>query len=241
MKRDIPMDRRIIFALDVRDASEARKWVYLLGDEIKVFKVGLELFLREGFVLVDEIIKMGFEIMLDLKLYDIPNTVYGAVKQVVGKGVTYLTVHGNREILMAACEAAEGSGVGIVAVTLLTSIDKVALEDMGYAISPSEVVLRSASVARECGCMGVVASGQEVPLIRSEIGADLIIITPGIRPSNSRQGDQKRVVTPVEAIKGGADHLVIGRPIREAPDPIGMVKEIKQDISQVLLRDRTHG
>ncbi len=236
---EVSLDRRIIFALDVKDASQAKKWISLLGEEIKIFKVGLELFLKEGFALVDEIIDMGFEVMLDLKLYDIPNTVYGAVRQVVDKGVTYLTVHGDRNILSAACKAAKESGLGIVAVTLLTSMDEKDVKEMGYSLSPREIVLKRCAMAWECGCRGVVASGKEAPWIREKVGKELILITPGVRPSFSSKGDQKRVVTPSQAIANGVDHVVMGRPIREAPDPLSLVKQVKEEIAKISSRERS--
>ncbi len=231
---DIPLERRIIFALDVEDPEKALEWTSLLGDEIKIFKVGLELFLAGGFSLVEEIIHRGLEVMLDLKLYDIPNTVYRAVRQIKDKNVTYLTVHGHTEILRAACEASKDSELKIIAVTVLTCLNEGDLKEMGYGMSLRDLVLKRCSLALESGCAGVVSSALEVKDIKERFGEALLTITPGIRPLSFRRGDQKRVMSPGEAIRQGAHHLVIGRPIREAEDPLSLVCGIKEEIKRVL-------
>jgi len=234
MIKNIPIDKRIIFALDVESGDEAKKWIYLLSDTVKFFKIGLELFVNSGFSVVDEVLKRECEVMLDLKLYDIPKTVYRTVKQIVKRDISFLTVHGNMEILKAAVDAASFSNVGILGVTVLTSFDEKDLRQMGYPINPEELVLKRASLAKEAGCVGVVASGLEAKYLRENLGEEFILVTPGIRLMQGAFEDQKRVVTPAAAILNGADYLVIGRPIRDAKEPKSLVRAIQKEIGSIL-------
>jgi len=234
MIKNIPIDKRIIFALDVESGDEAKKWIYLLSDTVKFFKIGLELFVNSGSSVVDEVLKRECEVMLDLKLYDIPKTVYRTVKQIVKRDISFLTVHGNMEILKAAVDAASFSNVGILGVTVLTSFDEKDLRQMGYPINPEELVLKRASLAKEAGCVGVVASGLEAKYLRENLGEEFILVTPGIRLMQGAFEDQKRVVTPAAAILNGADYLVIGRPIRDAKEPKSLVRAIQKEIGSIL-------
>jgi len=234
MIKNIPMDKRIIFALDVENGDEAERWIYLLSDTVKFFKIGLELFVNSGFSVVDEVLKRECEVMLDLKLYDIPKTVYRTVKQIVKRDISFLTVHGNMEILKAAVDAASFSNVGILGVTVLTSFDEKDLRQMGYPINPEELVLKRASLAKEAGCVGVVASGLEAKYLRENLGEEFILVTPGIRLMQGAFEDQKRVVTPAAAVLNGADYLVIGRPIRDAKEPKSLVRAIQKEIGSIL-------
>ena len=234
MKKDIPIDERIIFALDVSSREEAIRWVDTLGEHVRFFKVGLELFLTGCWSIVDEILSRDFKVMLDLKFFDIPETVKRAVKKVSEKNVFFTTVHGNGPIIKAANEA-KGE-VKLLAVTVLTSFDDAAMRKMGFNRSVEEIVLEMAREAIDLGSDGVVASAREAHLLRKELGEDFFIVTPGIRPDTGKEtvDDQKRITTPFEAIKSGADYLVIGRPIREAKDPFEVINLIKEDIKRAL-------
>jgi orotidine-5'-phosphate decarboxylase len=230
--KSIPLNKRIIFALDVSSPVEAQAWVEKLEDQIKFFKVGLECFLGGGFPLVDWIIKRGLEVMLDLKFFDVPQTVSSAVRQLNGKGISYTTVHGNDAILKAAAEA-KGE-VKILAVTVLTSLEQGDLTDLGFQCSPEELVLSRARRALQVGCDGVVASGLEAPKIRHDLGSRLFVVVPGVRPVQNSPDDQKRVVDVRTAFLNGADQIVVGRPIRQAPDPIALIREMQQHIQEAL-------
>jgi orotidine-5'-phosphate decarboxylase len=232
MAKDIPLNKRIIFALDVSTPAEARAWVEKLEAQIKFFKVGLELFLSGGFSIVDFITRRGLEVMLDLKFFDVPQTVSSAVRQLQGKGITYTTVHGNEAIMRAAAEA-KGE-VKVLAVTVLTSLDQGDLIDLGFQCSPEELVLSRARRAFQAGCDGVVASGLEAPKIRNELGSKVFIVVPGVRPVENRPDDQKRVVDVKSAFLNGADHIVVGRPIKQAPDPTVLIDRMQQQIKEAL-------
>ena len=226
---DIECSKRIIFALDVADEQEAQKWVTLLEPRISFFKVGLQLFLSAGFKIIDWIIDRGHNIMLDLKLYDIPQTVHNAVRQLNHKGISYITVHGDQDIIKAASEAKED--IKVLAVTVLTSMASKELTQMGYNRSVSELVLSRTKAALNAGADGVVASGKEAQMLRARCGYDFILVTPGIRLDTTvKNDDQKRIVSPKNAIENGATHLVIGRPIREASDPLKLATKIQQEI-----------
>ena len=191
--KNISLDKRIIFALDVETPKEARIWVEKLEPRVKFFKVGLQLFLAGGFDIVEWILKRGSEVMLDLKFFDVPQTVASAVKQVGGRGVSFTTVHGNDAILRAAAEAKQG--VKILAVTVLTSLDQGDLNDLGFQCSPEELVLSRARRALQVGCDGVVSSGLEAQKLRNELGEDFLVVVPGVRPVENRVDDQKRIVS----------------------------------------------
>lgn len=223
----IALDKRIIFALDVETVEEAREWVLRLEPGIRFFKVGLQLFLAGGFGIVEWILARGHEVMLDLKFYDVPQTVASAVKQLRGRGVSLATVHGNDAILKAAAEAK--GDVKILAVTVLTSLDEGDLRDLGFQCNPEELVYSRARRALELGCDGVVSSGLEAERLRSGLGERFLVVVPGIRPVANREDDQKRVTDVRGAFLAGADHVVIGRPIRQSPDPLALVREMMED------------
>ena len=230
--KNISLDKRIIFALDLETPEEARAWVEKLESRVKFFKVGLQLFLAGGFDIVEWILKRGSEVMLDLKFFDVPQTVASAVKQVGGRGVSFTTVHGNDAILRAAAEAKQG--VKILAVTVLTSLDQGDLNDLGFQCSPEELVLSRARRALQVGCDGVVSSGLEAPKLRKELGGNFLVVVPGVRPVENRADDQKRVVTVRDAFLNGADYVVIGRPLKQTADPLALAVEMQQQIQDAL-------
>jgi orotidine-5'-phosphate decarboxylase len=230
--KNISLNKRIIFALDLETPEEARAWVEKLESRVKFFKVGLQLFLAGGFDIVEWILKRGSEVMLDLKFFDVPQTVASAVKQVGGRGVSFTTVHGNDAILRAAAEAKQG--VKILAVTVLTSLDQGDLNDLGFQCSPEELVLSRARRALQVGCDGVVSSGLEAPKLRQELGENFLVVVPGVRPVENRVDDQKRIVTVRDAFLNGADYVVIGRPIQKAADPLKAVEAMQEQIQDAL-------
>ncbi len=215
------MKDRIIVALDTDSPDAALATVRSLSGEVGLFKVGMELFPRGGPELVRSIQAEGTGVFLDLKFHDIPNTVAGAVRSAVALGVRFVTVHasGGRAMLSAAAEAAAGTGTTILAVTVLTSMDDEDLEEIGFASGSADTVLRLADLAAESGVRGIVCSAREVAAVRRRLGKDAVLVTPGVRMSGGDAGDQKRVVTPSEAVRLGADYLVAGRPITRAADP----------------------
>jgi len=233
--RNIPVNERIIFALDVDSVEQAKEQVKRLESHIRFYKVGLQLFLAGWFPIVEWIAGRGHKVMLDLKFYDIPETVKLAVGQLGDKGVTFATVHGNAPIVGAAVRAAS-VGVKILAVTVLTSFSG---EDAERFFGPGrkveDMVLERARQAIDSGAAGIVASGMEAPRLRSELESDYLIITPGIRPAGTDTGreadDQKRIVTAGQAIRGGADYVVVGRPIRDAADPISVIEAMQNEIA----------
>lgn len=234
-----PRDR-LIFALDVPDLQEARRLINELGDSVQFYKLGLEFFLSgHYFELLHELKGSGKKIFADLKLFDIPATVGAAVRQLSGHGVDFCTVHGNDRMLSAAVEAG-GEQMGILAVTALTSLDQGDLDDLGFQCDAQQLVLSRARRALSLGCAGVVSSGLEVPRLRQEVDAALITVCPGIRPifndEQSDPGDQQRVLTPARAIENGADFLVVGRPIKSAPDPAAAAEAIQAEIAAALPR-----
>lgn len=223
----IPAADRLIFALDVPGAAEARRLVETLGDSVRFYKLGLELFTSGGyFELVDELLAQGKKIFADLKLYDVPETVAAAVRQLRKRPITFTTVHGNDSIMTAA--AREKGDLKILAVTVLTSLDQNDLRDLGYHADLGDLVLARARRAQETGCDGVIASGLEAQSLRRELREDFLIVTPGIRPVEDRPADdQKRVVNVEQALRNGADYIVVGRPIRNAPDPYQAAMQIQ--------------
>lgn len=233
-RSSIALNKRIIFALDVSEPAQAREWVLRLEPSLGFFKVGLELFLAGGFPMVEWIVNRGHEVMLDLKFFDVPQTVRAAVRQLQGTGISLATVHGNDAMLEAAAEGAKG--FGILAVTALTSLDAGDLEDLGFSCSPEELVLRRARKALELGCTGVVSSGLELSKLRSAFQGSLLLVAPGVRPVKNRSDDQKRVVDVFDAFMSGADHVVVGRPIRQAEDPLQLVGTMQDRIEQALGR-----
>jgi len=212
---------RIIVALDTDSVGSALSIARSLAGEVGMFKVGMELFPRGGPELLREIRALGGRVFLDLKFHDIPNTVAGAVRSAAALGATFATVHasGGREMLRAAAEAARGTGVTLLAVTVLTSLDDADLREVGFRSSAEESVLRLAELAAAEGIGGIVCSAREVEAVRDLLGTGPVLVTPGVRMPAGEAGDQKRVVTPYEASRRGADYLVVGRPITRAPDP----------------------
>ena len=230
--KDIPLNERIIFALDVDSVKLAEEWIKRLESHIRFYKVGLQLFLAGWFHIVDWIVKRNHKVMIDLKFFDVPETVKLAVMQLRNRGVTFATVHGNDPILRAAVEAKED--VKILAVTVLTSFGQEDMEEMfGGPVNVADLVYIRARRALDLKCDGVVSSGLEAQRLRNELGDNLLIVTPGIRPGINQeieQDDQKRIVTARRAIENGADYVVVGRPISTASDPIGVVESMQKEI-----------
>lgn len=228
----IPRRERLIVALDVPGAAEARALVEKLGGAAGFYKIGLELFTAGGtFELADWLLKRGHKVFADLKLYDIPETVRRAVANLRGRGITFLSVHGNRAIMEVA--AKEKGEMKILAVTVLTSFGAADLAELGYGGDLQRLVLSRARGAAESGCDGVIASGLEAPGIRSSFGDRLLIVTPGIRPAGTGVADQKRTVDVAQAFANGADYIVVGRPIRDAADPAAAAEAIQATIARV--------
>ena len=230
-----PARERLIVALDVPDIPAARALVERLGDAAVFYKVGLELFMAPGFFeFLDHLRARNKKVFVDLKFFDIPETVARAVKGLAERGADFCTVHGNQAIMEAAAKA-KSNGLRVLAVTALTSLDRGDLDDLGFQCDVGELVLSRARRALAAGCDGVVSSGLEVERLRKEIGARLVCVTPGIRPvDNQSDSDQKRVMTPAAAIKAGADYIVVGRPIRDAEDPRKAAEAIQREIASAL-------
>jgi len=228
--KPIPAAERLIFACDVPTPEEARALAERLGDSVQFYKLGLELFMAGGYwELVDWLRERGKKIFVDLKFFDVPATVQGAVARLNGRGVSLCTVHGNDSMLRAACEARED--VRVLGVTVLTSLDRGDLDDLGFDCDPKQLVLSRARRALAMGCDGVVSSGLEAPELRAELGEKLLLVTPGIRPVENRPADdQKRVVDVAQAFRGGADYIVVGRPIKSAEDPKAAAEGIQATI-----------
>jgi len=221
-----------MLALDVADPSRARALVECLDDAVVFYKIGLELFVSGGyFELADWLRERGKRVFADLKLFDVPQTVGSAVRQLATRDVDFVTVHGNDAILRAAREEAPDH-LGILAVTVLTSLDEADMEDLGFQTDIPALVGSRARRAAEIGCAGVIASGREAARIREEVPADFRLVIPGIRPAGGgRTDDQKRTVDVEEAFRAGADYIVIGRPIRNAPDPRAEAEAVQERIA----------
>ena len=228
------MNQRLIVALDVPSIESAKALVQELGNSVQFYKLGLELAMSGAyFELLTWLRKQDKHIFADLKFYDIPATVGAAVNQLAGLDISFLTVHGDQSILEAAAEH-KGSRLQILAVTVLTSLDQDALRQMGINIDISTLVLSRAKQALTSGCDGVIASGLETPILRSALGKQIIIVTPGIRSSNHGSADdQKRVVTVRQAFENGCDYIVVGRPIRNASSPRAAAETIQEEITSV--------
>lgn len=231
--KSIPVRERLIFALDVADAAQARELVTKLGDAVEFYKIGLELFMAGGyFELIDWLAQQKKKIFCDLKFFDVPATVAAAIKRLNHRGVTFATIHGNQAIMQAAAAAKED--VKVLAVTVLTSLDRGDLDDLGFACDVEQLVLSRARRALEAGCDGVVSSGLEAVPLRQYIDHRLLIVTPGIRPVENRPSDdQKRVVSVEQAFINGADYIVIGRPIRDAADPRAAAEAVQATIAKI--------
>jgi orotidine-5'-phosphate decarboxylase len=233
----IPRAERLIVALDVPAAGEARALVEKLGDSARFYKVGLELFSAPGcFELMAWLAARGNKVFADLKLYDIPETVRRAVANLRVRGATFLTVHGHRSVMQAAVQ--EKGDLKILAVTVLTSFDQHDMDEMrgstGASPTVEQLVMSRARGAIETGCDGVIASGLEARRLKAEFEDRLLVVTPGIRPAENRfSDDQKRTVDVAQAFAAGADYIVVGRPIREAADPRAAAQAIQQTIARI--------
>jgi orotidine-5'-phosphate decarboxylase len=229
----IPRRERLIVALDVPAADEARVLVTRLGDAASFYKVGLELFMAGGcFELVEWLVARGKRVFVDLKFFDVPETVRGAVRGLRGRGITAATVHGNQAMMAAA--AAEKGELKLLAVTALTSLDRGDLDDLGFQCDVERLVLSRARRALEAGCDGVISSGLEAPMLRRELGERILVVVPGIRPVENRPADdQKRTVDVAQAFASGADYIVVGRPIRQAADPRAAAESIQATIAAI--------
>jgi orotidine-5'-phosphate decarboxylase len=229
MNSDIESRDRLIVALDFEDIQQAKSLVVELGESVTFYKIGLQLCMTgEYFGLLDWLVAKQKKVFVDLKFFDIPATVGKAVKQLSGRGITFATVHGNDGIMRAAAE--NKGDVRILAVTVLTSLDRGDLDDLGFECDVEALVLSRASRAIELGCDGVVASGQEASAMRQSLGDGFLVVSPGIRPVQN-DDDQKRVVTPTQALNNGADYLVVGRPITAASDPVLAAQGIQKEIA----------
>ena len=228
-------DPKVIVALDYADAASALEFADRVTPQTCKLKVGKELFTRAGPALVEKLVEREFDVFLDLKFHDIPNTVERACYAAAELGVWMLNVHalGGRDMLTAAKNGVLKASRQpyLIAVTVLTSLNEVALEEIGLHCSVQEQVLRLASLAQEAGLDGVVCSAQEVVELRAKLGDNFLLVTPGIRPADSDVGDQKRVMTPSQAMAAGSSYLVIGRPITQALDPAAVLTQINQSIS----------
>ena len=229
-----PRDRLIV-ALDVPDAQAARALVRQLGDAVTFYKIGMELSMSGGFFeLLDWLKAENKKVFVDLKFFDIPETVARAVGNLAARGADFCTIHGNQSMMEAAAKA-KGPHLKVLAVTALTSLDRGDLDDLGFQCDVGELVLSRARRSLASGCDGVISSGMEVERLRREAPRELICVTPGIRPVENRVvADQKRVMTPSDAIRAGADHLVVGRPIRDAADPRAMAMAVQDEIAAAL-------
>ncbi len=228
----IPPKERLIFAMDVPDCEQARQLTDELGDAVTFYKIGLELMMSGGyFELLDWMLERDKKVFCDLKFFDIPATVGSAVRQLKDRGASFVTVHGNQSIMEAAAEN-KGDTLKVLGVTVLTSLDRGDLDDLGFECDVGELVLSRAKRALEAGCDGVISSGLEVPRLREFVDEKLLVVTPGIRPvDNKPAGDQKRVVTVDTAFSNGADYIVVGRPIRDADSPREAAEAIQATIA----------
>ena len=227
-----PRDR-VIVALDLSSVAEARALVERIGETASFYKIGYQLAYAGGLLLAEELVAQGKRVFLDLKLHDIANTVEEGVRSIARTGATFLTVHAYPQTMRAAVAGRAGSHLKILGVTVLTSYDDRDLEDAGYAFGAADLVATRAEQAYEIGIDGIVCAATEAQSVRGLVGPDRLVVTPGIRPAGSAAGDQKRIVTPAAAIRAGADHLVVGRPITGASDPRGAAQAILDEIAQI--------
>jgi orotidine-5'-phosphate decarboxylase len=225
----------LIVALDVESADDAIKLVDRIGDATDFYKVGMELYAAAGMSVVKRLIDSGKRVFLDLKLYDISETVKRATRQIVKVGVTFLTVHGSGPVMAAAAEGKADATTQLLAVTVLTSFDQQDLADLGYPTPLSDLVALRVNKAIQSGMDGVVCSPREVSTVRRIGGLNLKVVTPGVRSAGAEKGDQKRVATPAEAIRDGADYVVIGRQVTRASDPRAACEAIRQEITAMSL------
>ena len=232
----MPLDarERLIVALDVPSIKTAEAMVTRLGESVWFYKIGYQLAFAGGLPFAAGLIAAGKQVFLDLKLHDIGNTVAKGVKSVAQLGATFLTVHAYPQTMKAAVEGKQGSTLRILAVTVLTSYDDADLAAAGYEMNVKELAAARAAQARDTGVDGLVCSAEEVAALRDVVGPGMVLVTPGIRPAGSAHGDQKRIMSPANAIASGADYLVVGRPIVEARDPKAAADAIVAEIEQAI-------
>ncbi len=224
--------QKLIVALDLANVADAKAMVERLGDSAHFYKVGMELaYSHRGLDFAEDLIQNGKQVFIDLKLHDIPNTVTRATAQVARMGVRFLTIHAYPQTMVAAKACLAGQGLELLAVTVLTSCDDADLAAAGYGFGVKDLVARRAAQAKEAGIDGLILSAEEVAAMRASFGNSFILVTPGIRPAGAETGDQKRIMTPKAAIAAGADHLVVGRPITQAPDPKAAAASIIAEIA----------
>ncbi|MGJ5178045.1 orotidine-5'-phosphate decarboxylase [Bradyrhizobium oligotrophicum] len=241
MPTEIAPRDRLIVALDLPSVADAEAMIARLGEAVTFYKIGMELTYAGGLGLAQRLGAEGKHVFMDLKLHDIPTTVERATRQIAKLGARFLTVHGFSQSMRAALAGAAGSSLELLAVTVMTSYDDSDLATAGYAMGVKELVARRAIQAKEVGIHGLILSPEETALVRPLIGPDMQLVTPGIRPAGSDVGDQKRIMTPALAIAGGADRLVVGRPVTAADDPADAAERIVADIAAaVALVGRTN-
>jgi len=230
VSKEISARDRVIVALDLADVEAAEKAVWALGDSIGFYKIGYELVMAGGLSLAEDLVQGGKKVFLDMKLHDIGNTVMHATRRAAKLGATFLTVHAFPQTMRAAVEGRGDSDLGILAVTVLTSWDDDDLKDADYSATVPELVARRAAQAEAIGIDGLVCSPAEAKDLRQRLGPKMMLVTPGIRPAGAEKGDQKRIMTPTDAIKAGVDYMVIGRPILAASDPKAAAEAIVTEI-----------
>jgi orotidine-5'-phosphate decarboxylase len=230
MSQPSPRDRLIV-ALDLADTAAAKAMVAQLGDAVTFYKIGLELTYGGGLALAKDLVQQGKQVFLDLKLHDIPNTVARATEQVGQIGATFLTVHAFSQTMKAAVGALGASPMKLLAVTVMTSYDDSDLAEAGYRLGVKDLVAQRARQAQSAGVHGLILSAEEVAAMRAALGPDMMLVTPGIRPAGAALADQKRVMTPAEAIRAGSDYLVVGRPVTQAADPKAAAEAIVAEIA----------
>lgn len=227
---------RLIVALDLPTIVAAREMVAQLGEAVSFYKVGMELIYAGGLELVRELVADGKEVFVDLKLHDIPNTVEKATAQIAGLGARFLTIHGFPQTMKAAKRGVSGSKLQLLAVTVMTSYDDADLVEAGYALNVKALVAKRAEQAKALGIDGLILSPEELQTTRAQLGRNMLLITPGIRPAGADVGDQKRIMTPAKAILAGADHIVVGRPVTQSTNPKQAAQAIVLDISDALAK-----
>jgi len=226
----------LISALDVPEMETALTMVDKFGEEVQWYKVGKQIFTKFGPEIVRSLKSRGKKVFLDLKFHDIPNTVAQAIRSAASIGADIVNVHasGGPAMLTSAAQAARETGVTVIAVTVLTSLDENELRAIGLQATPAEQVVRLAKLTKDCGLAGVVCSPKEITLVREACGRDFLTVVPGIRPAGAAAGDQKRIMTPAEAAKAGADYIVVGRPILQADDPQGAARAVNAELAAAL-------
>ncbi|PDT86305.1 orotidine-5'-phosphate decarboxylase [Sinorhizobium sp. BJ1] len=225
---------RLIVGLDIPTIAQAEKIVSTLGEEVVFYKIGYQLAFAGGLEFARDLAMSGKKVFLDMKLLDIDNTVAKGVENIVRMGMSMLTLHAYPKAMKAAVEAAKGSDLCLLGVTVLTSMDARDVIDAGYGTDPHTLVLRRAEQARTAGMGGIVCSAEEAAAVRNIIGAEMAVVTPGIRPAGAEKGDQKRVMTPAEALSAGSSHLVVARPIIKAVDPLAASRAILAEMESTL-------